>query len=207
MCWLTWLAPGKFEWKFIWLILKLSIVKLPSDECQWTLLMMSQHLVQVMAWCHQAPSHYLSQCWPRSMSPYGITRPQCVNDGWLGKVVNHVLPVSQFLFLTRLLIALNKIPQEIWKFYYLKSSWHTILELKNWWGCTAGRWKLDPKRSREKRNLGPKRSNSVRIGSFSIPKRSFWCQWMRKSTQKRLSSIRRMSKKGVKTAAHPYHPT
>ena len=33
-------------------------------------------LVQVMAWCHQATSHYLSQCWPRSLSPYGITRPQ-----------------------------------------------------------------------------------------------------------------------------------
>ena len=25
--------------------------------------------VQVMAWCHQATSHYLSQCWPRSLSP------------------------------------------------------------------------------------------------------------------------------------------
>ena len=24
-------------------------------------------LVQVMAWCCQAPSHYLSQCWPKSM--------------------------------------------------------------------------------------------------------------------------------------------
>ena len=23
-------------------------------------------LVQVMAWCHQAPSHHLSQCWPRT---------------------------------------------------------------------------------------------------------------------------------------------
>ena len=34
---------------------------------------------QVMAWCHQATSHYLSQCWPRSLSPYGITRPQWVN--------------------------------------------------------------------------------------------------------------------------------
>ena len=29
-----------------------------------------------MTWCHQAPSHYLSQCWPRSLSPYGITWPQ-----------------------------------------------------------------------------------------------------------------------------------
>ena len=36
-------------------------------------------LVQVMAWCHQATSYYLSQCWPRSMSPYGVTRPQWVN--------------------------------------------------------------------------------------------------------------------------------
>ena len=36
-------------------------------------------LVRIMAWCHQATSHYLSQCWLRSMSPYGITRPQWVN--------------------------------------------------------------------------------------------------------------------------------
>ena len=36
-------------------------------------------LVQVVAWCHQATSHYLSQCWPRSMTPCGITRPQWVN--------------------------------------------------------------------------------------------------------------------------------
>ena len=31
-------------------------------------------LAQVMAWCHHATSHYLSQCWPRSGSPYCITR-------------------------------------------------------------------------------------------------------------------------------------
>ena len=36
-------------------------------------------LVQVMAWCRQATGHYLSQCWPRSMSSYGATRPQQVN--------------------------------------------------------------------------------------------------------------------------------
>ena len=33
-------------------------------------------LIQVMAWCHQTTSHYLSQCWPRFMSSYGVTRPQ-----------------------------------------------------------------------------------------------------------------------------------
>ena len=35
-------------------------------------------LVQVMAWCLMATSHYLSQCWLSSLSPYGITRPQWV---------------------------------------------------------------------------------------------------------------------------------
>ena len=37
-------------------------------------------LVQVMAWCHQATSHYLSQCWPRPMSPFDVTRPEWVNS-------------------------------------------------------------------------------------------------------------------------------
>ena len=36
-------------------------------------------LVQVMAWCRQATSHCLNQCWPRSPTPYGVTRPQWVN--------------------------------------------------------------------------------------------------------------------------------
>ena len=36
-------------------------------------------LVQVMGWCRQAPSHYLSQCWPRSVLAYGIIRLQWVN--------------------------------------------------------------------------------------------------------------------------------
>ena len=30
-------------------------------------------LVQVIAWCLQLESYHLSQCWPRSMSAYGIT--------------------------------------------------------------------------------------------------------------------------------------
>ena len=38
-------------------------------------------LVQVMAWCLKAPSHYLGQCWPQFMWPYlyDITKPQWVN--------------------------------------------------------------------------------------------------------------------------------
>ena len=37
-------------------------------------------LVQVMACYCQATSHYLNQCRRRFMSPYGVTRPQWVND-------------------------------------------------------------------------------------------------------------------------------
>ena len=36
-------------------------------------------LLQVMAWCHQATSHYLSQCCPSYMLPYGVTSPQLIN--------------------------------------------------------------------------------------------------------------------------------
>ena len=31
-------------------------------------------LVQVIAWWHQSTGLYMSQCWPRYMSPYGATR-------------------------------------------------------------------------------------------------------------------------------------
>ena len=43
-------------------------------------------LVQVMAWCCQATTHYLNQCWSRSLPPYGVTRPHWVKlksyDTW-----------------------------------------------------------------------------------------------------------------------------
>ena len=47
-------------------------------------------LVQVMAWCHQATSHYLSQGWPRSLSPYGVTRPQ----SWVNWTCDNLLSMG-----------------------------------------------------------------------------------------------------------------
>ena len=44
-------------------------------------------LVQVMAWCRQAPSHYLSKCLLRSMLPTGVTRPQWVILLWPTDVI------------------------------------------------------------------------------------------------------------------------
>ena len=52
-------------------------------SCEIALMWMQQNtfddettLVQVMDWCCQAPSHYMSQCWHSSMPQCGITRPQ-----------------------------------------------------------------------------------------------------------------------------------
>ena len=78
------LAPGKFEWNFRHAIFKqILAIDCWCISCEIALLWMSldftdgqSTLVQVMAWCRQATSHYLSQCGPRSLSPYGVTRPQ-----------------------------------------------------------------------------------------------------------------------------------
>ena len=39
-------------------------------------------MVQIMAWCHQTSSHNPVHCWPKSVSPYGITTPQWLNT-WI----------------------------------------------------------------------------------------------------------------------------
>ena len=80
------LAPGGFENIFQNVFFKLiSWIDTLSNSCETALRSMPQNpsddkstLVQVMAWCRQAASHYLSQCCPRSLSPYGVTRPQWV---------------------------------------------------------------------------------------------------------------------------------
>ena len=81
------LAPGKCGNNFTIVISNLFQeliswafpVKLLSGECHRTHFDDKSTLVQVMAWCHQATSHYLIQCWPRFMATYGVTRPQWVN--------------------------------------------------------------------------------------------------------------------------------
>ena len=78
------LAPGWFKWKLRQVIFKLiSVINGWGIFCEIIPRRMwldftddKSTLVQVMAWCHQATSHYLRQCWPSSMSPYSIIRPQ-----------------------------------------------------------------------------------------------------------------------------------
>ena len=81
------LAPGRYEWNFRLEIFKLiSVINGWGIPCEIALRWMSLYLtddkltlVQVMGWCCQATTHYLSQCWPRSVLPYGITRLHWVN--------------------------------------------------------------------------------------------------------------------------------
>ena len=80
------LAPRKFEQNSRIVIFKLiSVTDGWGISCKITLRWMPldltddiSTLIQVMAWCRQATSHYLSNCWPRSLSPYGVNRPQWV---------------------------------------------------------------------------------------------------------------------------------
>ena len=80
------LAPGRSECDFknviFNLVLLIGIFRSSHDDILWwmpqELTDDQSTLVQVMAWCRQATSHYLSQCWLRSLSPYGVTRPQWV---------------------------------------------------------------------------------------------------------------------------------
>ena len=90
--WVTWpqwinsLAPGKCSSNFKSANFKHIIQNYHFDTCfKIDIRCMPQNLTnkkstlfQVMAWCKQATatSHYLSQCWPRSTSPYDVTRQQ-----------------------------------------------------------------------------------------------------------------------------------
>ena len=86
--WINSLSPRRFERNLRKVIFKLILmIGGWGIFCKIALRWMSMDLtddkstlVQVMAWCRQATSHYLSQCWPRSMSPYDVTRPQWVKS-------------------------------------------------------------------------------------------------------------------------------
>ena len=59
------IVSGDFLMKLVW---------------AWSYKVLKSTLVQVMAWYREAISHTPIQCWTKSMSPYGVTRPQWVKD-------------------------------------------------------------------------------------------------------------------------------
>ena len=76
------LVPGRCGSDFKSIIFKQMLqIKFMSNSCEiapwWipkNLFDDKSTLIYGMDWCRQATSHYRSQCWPRSMSPFGVTR-------------------------------------------------------------------------------------------------------------------------------------
>ena len=78
-------------------------------------------LVQVMAWCLMAPSHYLNQCWPSSITPHGNTRPQWVDSLWPSDTIRHHRSWSTSVQVTACWLAAPS--------HYLNQCWLTIMGL------------------------------------------------------------------------------
>ena len=86
---------GKFEWKFRYAIFKrIWVIDGWGISCEIAHIWMSldftedqSTLVQVMALCHQATSHYLSPCWPRS--PYGVIGHDELIPVWISNYVHY----------------------------------------------------------------------------------------------------------------------
>ena len=121
------LAPGRLEQNFRSVIFKLiSVTDARCVSCKIALRWMpldlnddKSTLVQVVVWCRQATSHYLSQCWPRIMSLYGVTRPQWVKSSFITE--NSSLGIGCD-------IALNWMPQNLTN---KKSTWVHVMVVYN----------------------------------------------------------------------------
>ena len=74
---LTHICIARAQWvkKYIWLLI-FSIMSCTRDCTGKNVNDPMSTLVQVMAWCHQWTSYYLSHCWTISMSSYGIATSQ-----------------------------------------------------------------------------------------------------------------------------------
>ena len=94
-------------------------------------------LVQVMAWCRQATSHYLNQCWPRSLSPNGVTRPQWVK-------ICHQQNMS-----LRYSLYHRKLPRKCWRFF-ASFPWR----LSERWSRVSQKWWMMPITTLWPRNCG-----------------------------------------------------
>ena len=66
-------------------------------------------LVRVMAWCHQATSHYLNHCWLRSMLRYDVARPKLVNISCIQTFLfdNKFLDLFMYIYLFSLTVYYN----------------------------------------------------------------------------------------------------
>ena len=91
LSWINSLPPGRFQFNFRWVIFKLTLVNggwgisyeialrwMPQDLTD-----DKSILFQVMAWCRQATSHYLSQCWQIFTDHYWLLHYECYRQSVL----------------------------------------------------------------------------------------------------------------------------
>ena len=78
--------PNDIKKTFFCFSFLLVMIHALSTSCEIAFIWMSQNtfndkstLVQVMAWCHQAASHYINQWGPRSLLPSSVSMQQWVN--------------------------------------------------------------------------------------------------------------------------------
>ena len=74
-------------------------------------------LINLMAWCRQATSNYLGQCWSISMASYGVTRTQWVypyNTIYtiLLRILQKFIPVMPYFTAMINVHAINQSPWE-----------------------------------------------------------------------------------------------
>ena len=125
------LSPGKFKWNFVHVIFKqILVIDGWGISCEIALIHVCMSpdfiddqstLVQVMAWCRQATSHCLSQCWPRSLWPCGVTRPQWVNSLCPSDAIYIYIPYKFGSILDQVMICCLTAPS-----HYLKQCWLVI---------------------------------------------------------------------------------
>ena len=147
-------------------------------------------LVQVMAWCHQATSHYLSQCWLKSLSPRGVTRPQWVKNS-LFDVKNFktlwyhhcFYEVPGFVFLIYDDCFLYCAWQPLIRCFWYVKSWKSFLSsylMENkWFSMKIKAWFLFTTKEREVICL---------IMIFSINEAT-WRIWVKKSSESTNNTI------------------
>ena len=102
-------------------------------------------LVQIMACCCQAmaTSHFLGQCSPISMSPYGITRPQWVNKLSLLSLPKFFVNIFQAWYHKMLLLPrkyISKYCLQSSNYFHQTSICHKLITSVSLWSDEAGSW-------------------------------------------------------------------
>ena len=129
------------KWNFRWVLFKpIRVIDDWDTCCEIALRRMSldltdekSTLVQVMAWCRQATTHYLSQCWPRSVSPYAVIRPPTFKKMHIWKYEWKILSQPQCLkavVLTAFIVSNDNTNIWLLLFFHEISNFDTVTD--NW---------------------------------------------------------------------------